>query len=113
VTPSDETDHHLSHSSTGDAFNTYKRNAIEALRLSEEFQRGLNAGGFPWGGLVGILERSLPSMIEDRNGVAYGMVPEALEEILGPKGQAWDSERRPTKSGKTTTMVFLINATSV
>lgn len=99
--------------SSPDAFNTYKRNAIEALRQSDEFQRGIKGAGFPWGGLVGILERALPTTIEDRNGVAFGMVADALEEILGPKGTAWDAEKRPTKSGKTTTMVYRIGDESV
>lgn len=89
-----------------DALSTYKEKAIESLSMSGELREGLEQGGFPWGGVVGILADALPDIVEDKQDVAYHMVVEALNQVLGPKGEVWDAERRSTKSGKLTTMVY-------
>lgn len=100
-------------SGTVDSFTHFKARAIEVLRRSTEFQRGIDGPGFPWGGVVGILERALPDTMEDRNSVAYGMVVEALDAILGDKGEAWEAVKRVTKSGKPVTMVTRLRQASV
>ena len=58
----------------------------------------MNRSGIPWGVVKGILVEALPSTMDDRERVAYHLVPEAVTEILGPKGVAWDTERRGPKN---------------
>jgi hypothetical protein len=91
-----------------DVFRLFKGNAIRALRENEEFQRSINtARGIPWGTVVGILAAALPETIQDdHRQVANGMVEEALNEILGKKGQAWETVRRDTSKKKN--MLFII-----
>ena len=61
---------------------------------------------YPWGTVVGILADALPDTMQDnRRDVANGMVEEALNQILGKKGQAWDTIRRDTSKKKN--MLFI------
>ena len=90
-----------------DVFQLQKKQAIEALRNDPEFDTSINNDGLPYGKVLGILANALPDTMDDRRNVAYGLVPEAVSEILGgPQGTAWDTDRRPTKSGKDVTFIF-------
>jgi hypothetical protein len=39
-------------------------------------------------------KETLPETMDDRDNVAYNLVPKALKEILGERDEAWKTERR-------------------
>jgi len=78
----------------GDPFRTYQRRAIETLAKDERFSEAIEDKGIPWGVVVGILTDALPETMSDRKSVAFRLVPDALNELLGPKDEAWTTERR-------------------
>jgi hypothetical protein len=83
--------------------------AIEVLRKNLEFSKSMASGGIPWGAVVGLLEKALPDTMEDRNQVAYSLVPEAVTAVLGgAQNVKWKTERR-SKGEKSTTYIVKIN----
>jgi hypothetical protein len=81
-----------------DVFKLHQRRAIDALRGNPDFISAVNRGGIPWGVVKGILAEALPATMDDRDRVAYHLVPEAMTQILGEKGFAWDTERRGARN---------------
>lgn len=81
-------------SQSGDPFRLHQEQAIEALKTNEEFMQALEQDGIPWGRVVGLLKEALPETMDDRDNVAYNLVPKALKEILGERDEAWKTERR-------------------
>ena len=49
----------------------------------------LHASGVAYGALKAFLSQNLPATLDDRDGLAYHLVPKALNEILGPQGSGW------------------------
>ena len=81
-----------------DMFRLRQEQAVNVLRQSDEFNNSLRANGIPWGKLIGILKEALPETMDDRDSVAYNLVPQALNAILGPQNEAWATERRGPKN---------------
>jgi hypothetical protein len=79
-----------------DVFRLQKRRAIAMLQEDSDFVQALNRDGIPWGAVKGILARALPSSMDDRDNIAYNLVREALDSILGP--DSWETVRRGPKS---------------
>ena len=75
-----------------------KRQAFDALRKDPEFRRCIDGEGMTWGVAKYKLKDALPDTIEDRDALAYEMIPEAMNEIIGPQGTAWHTERKFVKS---------------
>ena len=75
-----------------------RQKAIEALRADQDFWRSFNGEGITWGVVKYKLREALPDSIEARDDLAYQMVSEALDEIVGPQDQAWHTERKLVKS---------------
>ena len=64
----------------------------------------------PWRGVQEKLKESLSSDIKNKDDVAFKLVPEALNAVIGKQNKAWATEKRPSKSGKgSTTWIVLIN----
>lgn len=78
-----------------DAKEIFERNAVRALEADEGIMRRLDDGGVAYGRIKAFLKDRLPSMLEDgeRDQLAYGLVPKALDEIFGPQNEAWHSYR--------------------
>ena len=38
-------------------------------------------------------------MLSDRDQIAYGLVPKAMNAVFGEQTVAWGTEKRPAKSG--------------
>lgn len=83
-----------------------KKRAIDGLGKSPEFQKSINHQGIAWYRATRILEEFLPDTMDNRNGIAYQLVPEAMNQLLGPRKEAWDTERRVTKNGKSVLIIF-------
>lgn len=83
-----------------DPFRSAQKRAIGVLGRDDTFLRGLEGGGLPYGTVVGILKGALPETMNDRDTMAFRLVPTALDELLGPQHQAWETEMRETKGGR-------------
>lgn len=83
---------------TVDVFRVRQEQAIASLRQNEEFNNSIRANGIPWGRIIGLLKEALPPTMDDRDTVAYNLVPRALDAILGPRNEAWATERRGPKN---------------
>jgi hypothetical protein len=88
-----------------DVLAAYKSKALEALCSNTDVLGRLRDRGIPWGALMRELLKELPDTLEDRDDVAYDLVPEALEHIIGPQNEAWHTFKRPSKDGKQITWV--------
>jgi len=72
--------------------------AVEALRRHKEFVDQIDRG-IPWGRIFGILRDSLPEDMDDRDGIAKGLVVRAITAAVGgEQNVAWTTERRGTKN---------------
>jgi len=83
---------------TVDVFRVRQDQAISSLRQNEEFNNSIRGNGIPWGRLIGLLKEGLPNTMDDRDTLAYNLVPQALNAILGPQNEAWTTERRGPKN---------------
>ena len=84
-----------------DVFAMHKRRAIDALQKNQEFTTGIEQSGIPWGVVKGMLAEELPATLDDRDNIAFNLVTEALNQILGQGN--WETERRGHKN---TTFIF-------
>jgi hypothetical protein len=81
-----------------DPFRSFQKQAIQAVAQNESFRESIDGGGIPWGVVIGMLKESLPSSLTDRDSIAYNLVAVAMNEIIGPKDEAWTTQRRGPKS---------------
>ena len=88
-----------------DALAVYKNEAIEALCNNRDFVEQLKGRGKPWGVIAGILEHELPETLEDRHDIAYNLVRDACERILGVENEGWHTFKRANRQGKYITWV--------
>ena len=88
-----------------DVLSVYKNKAINALRANTDVIEQIRDRGIPWGVIMGVLIKELPDTLEDKEDVAYLLVKEALEKILGPENEAWHSYKRTKGTGKQITWV--------
>lgn len=88
-----------------DVYTAWLERAFAKLAADEEFMRDLRERGCPWGAIKGRLEELLPVEWPDRGKIAFQNVRAFLDRSLGKN--AWDTERRPNRSGKAVTWVVL------
>ncbi len=76
--------------------------AIAALRDDANMMgRVRSEMGAAWGSLKAFLFEKLPEQLDDRDGIAYRLVRKAMDEIVGPQDQAWESYKNPQRGYKT------------
>jgi hypothetical protein len=80
-----------------DVYETYRRAAIAKVAADRSLITRIRKQGIPWRGIVEALENALSDVLDDRNKIAYDLVPPFLDATFGKGG--WESERRPKKSG--------------
>lgn len=90
-----------------DAYRLQQKLAIQALRAKDELWKSLDSEGIPWGVVTGMLKDELPDSMEDKDKVAFSLVAEAMEALLGPKGVAWTTAK---KGKKNTTFIVKVRA---
>lgn len=84
-----------------------KRRVIDALRKDVDLQSELDGRGITWGRLMYKILDKLPQTVEDRGQRAYEMVSEIADELLGPQGTGWHTEKKLVKSsGKAKTWII-------
>jgi DNA helicase HerA-like ATPase len=81
-----------------DVMGAVEQLAIERLRDDTDLLNKLRAEGVAWGAVKAKLLGFLPDTIQDKDTVAYRLVPKALTAILGPQGEAWHSYRNVQRS---------------
>lgn len=73
--------------------------AIEAFRSDANLMSKLaSADGVAWGALKAFLLEHLPEELDDRDTIAYHLVRKALDRLVGPQNQDWESYRHPTRN---------------
>jgi len=83
--------------------------AIKAFGSDLQFLEKLRNYGAPWGGVQERLKEALPERLVDRDDIAYRLVPKAMNAVFGLRNTAWETERRPSKSGNGfTTWIVII-----
>lgn len=84
-----------------DVVGAFERNAITAFRGNADLMARIRAGGVAWGSVKAFFLDNLPGSLEDRDSIAYNLVPKALDEILGPQNEAWHTFRNPERNNTT------------
>jgi hypothetical protein len=84
-----------------DALRTDTEGAVAAVEQDADVRKGVLGSGIPWGVVMGKIEKALPaSLRQDKNRI-YRLVAEVVTKIVGGRqGDAWDTEQRDTRSGK-------------
>lgn len=82
--------------------------AVATLRADQDFLERLQRNGLPWRGVQERLKEALPDNLPDRDGIAYALVPIAMNSVIGPQGTAWNTVKRPSKTGSGTTTWIVV-----
>ncbi|HRZ27104.1 MAG TPA: hypothetical protein P5295_09880 [Spirochaetota bacterium] len=87
---------------------SFETAAIDSLKSDREFIEKIRKNGLPWRGIQERLKDEIPEDISNRDNVAYGLVPKAMNTIFGMQDYGWKTEKRPSKStnGETTWIVI-------
>jgi len=84
-----------------DVVGAFEARAIEELRGDNALMSRLRDSGVAWGSLKAFLRENLPETLEDRDNIAYNLVPKALDEIIGPQNDAWHAYRNSERNNTT------------
>lgn len=75
--------------------------AIEALTSKSEIRKKIESDeGMPWYGVQKFLMDSVLVHVEDRQQLAYNMLPKVLDAVYGAQGRSWETFKNPN-TGKT------------
>ncbi|TXH39938.1 MAG: DUF87 domain-containing protein [Burkholderiaceae bacterium] len=75
--------------------------AIEALTSNSEIRKKIESDeGIPWYGVQKFLMDSVLVHVEDRQQLAYNMLPKVLDAVYGAQGRSWETFKNPN-TGKT------------
>jgi hypothetical protein len=81
-----------------DLFAEIEDRAINALRSDEKtMERIKSETGAAWGSLKAFFLEKLPVHLDDRETVAYRLVPKAMDRIFGPQNESWESYKHPQR----------------
>ncbi|HHV61978.1 MAG TPA: ATP-binding protein [Firmicutes bacterium] len=77
-----------------DVLETYKRKAIHRFREERaDLVSRMREDGVAWGQLKAVLFGFLPENLDDRDSLAYNLVPRLLSEVFGEQNKEWHSFR--------------------
>lgn len=84
-----------------DVMANIEQRAIEALTSNAEIRKKLESDeGMPWYGVQKFLMDSVLVHVEDRQQLAYSMLPKVLDAVYGTQGRSWETFKNPN-TGKT------------
>jgi len=88
---------------------SFETAAIDSLKSDTELIQKIRQNGMPWRGVQERLKIEIPEDISNRDNVAYGLVPKAMNIIFGRQEIGWKTEKRHSKSsdGYTTWIVIM------
>ena len=84
-----------------DVVAALENKSIEALGTDANLLSQIRDSGVAWGTLKAFLMKQLPDSLEDRDVIAYHLVPKALNKLVGPQGEAWHSFRNAERNNNT------------
>jgi len=88
-----------------DVLAAMEEQAIERLRDNAMLVEGINHDGIPWGALKAFFISALPPTLDDRDSIAYSLVPKALNRMFGPQHVGWRAFKRARADGSSITYV--------
>lgn len=91
-----------------DSVSNPESSAIEKFKTDKEILHRLRNFGVPWRGVQENLKEKLPETLEERERVAYDLVPKAMTAVFGKQDVGWMTEKRASKSGHGQTTWILI-----
>ncbi len=91
--------------------SSFEKEAVKSFRSDSKFINRLSRYGVPWRGVQERLKEELPKNISNRDQIAYKLVPKAMDIVFGHQETVWQTEKRPSKSGRGyTTWVVIIDS---
>lgn len=84
---------------TIDVLRSLENKSIQSFKDSQHVEK-IKSVGVPWGALNNFFKDCLPGSLDQRDEIAYRLVPKALSAAFGPQDQAWETYSHET-SGKT------------
>lgn len=77
----------------GDPMIAYRHTAVKAVSAIPNFKNRLSGSGISWGAIKAAVRDALPDVldIQERDEMAYKMVREVLDEVLGPQDVCWET----------------------
>jgi hypothetical protein len=79
-----------------DVMANIERQAIEALTSNFEIRKRIESDeGTPWYGVQKFLMDSVLVHVEDRQQLAYNMLPKVLSAVYGSQGRSWEAFKNP------------------
>lgn len=97
----------------GDVLQVYQEAALRRVQQDRDFVESLRRNGAaPWRRILERIKQELPEEIaeEERGRIANGLVPQFLGREFGPRGSAWTTETRPSRSGPGHTLWVVLAA---
>lgn len=85
-----------------DPLVVYRALAVRAVREDDRALTFLNGDGAAWGFLRAVIRDGLPDHVDNAEQLAYNLVKQVLEEIIGEQNVHWETYPRPTANGTTT-----------
>ena len=72
--------------------------AVEALKSNKALISKIESeSGVPWGTLNAFIGAKLPQHLDNKDDLAYRLVPQVLDAIYGRQGEAWEAYRVPIR----------------
>lgn len=91
--------------------SSFEKEAVNSFRTDRQFINRISQYGVPWRGVQERLKEELPENLQDRDQIAYKLVPKAMDIIFGGQKTGWQTEKRPAKSGRGyTTWIVIIDS---
>ena len=90
-----------------DLLSLQKEKAVRAV-VEDEAAKAEFESGIAWGKVKALIRERLPESMDDRDTVAYHLVPRVAKEITdGDQGEAWGTEKRAKGSRQVTYIIKL------
>ena len=71
---------------------TIEARVIEEFRSNEFMKEKIESSdGVAWGQVKAFFNECLPDHLDDKDNLAYRLVPKAMEEVYGPQDSAWEA----------------------
>ena len=97
--------------STGiDMLQAVTQVAIQAVKNDAEFFQRLSTEGMHWRGVVQKIEEALPDVLDqqEKNRLAYSLVPTVLNNLLGEQNVGWKNESRPSRGSEKKPVTWIV-----
>ena len=97
--------------STGiDMLQAVTQVAIQTVKNDAEFFQRLSTEGMHWRGVVQKIEEALPDVLDqqEKNRLAYSLVPTVLNNLLGEQNIGWKNESRPSRGSEKKPVTWIV-----